>query len=32
MAKIAAYPDNSLEKLTGLDPSEDVADILSLIE
>ena len=32
MAKIVAYPDISLEKFTGLDPSEDVADFLSLIE
>ena len=32
MANIVAYPDISLEKFTGLDPSEDVADFLSLIE
>ena len=32
MANIVAYPHNSLEKFTGLDPSEDVADFLNLIE
>ena len=32
MVNIVAYPDISLEKFTGLDPSEDVADFLSLIE
>ena len=32
MANIVAYPDFSLEKIKGLDPSEDVADFLSLIE
>ena len=32
MANIVAYPDISLEKFTGLDPSEDVVDFLSLIE
>ena len=32
MANIVAYPDISLEKFTGLDPSDDVADFLSLIE
>ena len=30
MADIVAYPDISFEKFTGLDPSEDVADFLSL--
>ena len=29
MANIVAYPDITLEKFTGLDPSEDVADFLS---
>ena len=32
MANIVAYPDISLEEYTGLDPSEDVTDFLSLIE
>ena len=32
MAKIVAYTDISLQKFTGSDPSEDVADFLSLIE
>ena len=32
MANVVAYPGISLEKLTGLDPSENVADFLSLIE
>ena len=32
MANILAYPDIFLEKFTGLDPSEDVVDFLSLIE
>ena len=32
MASIVSCPDISLQKFTGLDPSEDVADFLSLIE
>ena len=32
MANIVAYPDISLEKFTGFEPSEVVADFLSLIE
>ena len=32
MAYIASKPVISLEKFTGLDPSEDVADFVSLIE
>ena len=32
MTNIVAYPDIFLEKFTGLDPSEDVADFLSLKE
>ena len=32
MANIVAYPDIALEKNTGLDPCEDLAGFLSLIE
>ena len=32
MANIVAYPSISLENFTGLDPRENVADFLSLLE
>ena len=31
MANVIAYPDNALEKFTGLDPSEDAQDFISLL-
>ena len=32
MANVVAYPDISLDKFTGLDPSEDARDFIDIIE